>query len=98
MHRLLAVLILATSACAGLPQKSDGCVAVNDLEAPASFRVYSCPHGFLVPSSDGKTSARYVSGVTNCVDRTVYFYETRPEIRFHEYRHAAACAVGGGQH
>ena len=98
VRSLTLAVAIASGGCATTFQKSDGCDRVSDPAAPAGFAVYSCPHGFIVPSSDGRTSARYASGVTSCVDRTVFYYEGRPEIRAHEYRHAAACSTGGGQH
>ena len=103
MNRYLAASLVVLSGCASLPQRTDGCTRVQDPRAPAGFTVYSCPHPFMVAvldwggSPSGVTTTKMASGITNCADRVIAFYEVYPEVLAHEYRHAARCSSGGGK-
>ena len=96
---VILYLLLGTG-CATLRfDKGAGCTTVRDYRAPEGWTVYSCPHRFTVPSAlHNDRSSVETAGVTYCAERAVYFYESRPEVLEHEYRHARACSTGGGQH
>jgi hypothetical protein len=106
MKKLLLAVFLFTGCATTGAIGGDECERINDPAAPEGFAVYSCPHGFFVPSyhnvdaHPGNTiqssTVRYVEGVTNCVSKTIKFWDTYPEILAHEYRHARLCSQGGG--
>ena len=97
----LAVLTTLSAGCATTNLRyTDACTLINDPEAPAGFTVYSCPHRFPKPvgasTKDEHRGAREggieeFAGLTDCANKTVYYYETYPEIRFHEYNHDRVC-------
>jgi hypothetical protein len=91
---LIAALVVGTTSSAFDLSKFAGCRKLTSWsDVPAGFTVYSCPHPFIKASSDGKSTTRTVNGLTNCVDKTILFYEVYPEVLEHEFRHASRCGT-----